>query len=191
MVGTTPQAASAVFFISAISRLDSSWERLDDKLDELINCLEEITEDGEDPADGGSAETGGEEFELFSEESDADFQSGVFINSLDQLEEEDIPDLYEIKFQPIRLAAGPDAGIRDITEAETLYLHNEAQLHRADGVYKVNGDSMEPTYHDGDMVLVEHIPDGSALRLGEIGAFASGNESYVKEYQADGLHSHN
>ena len=48
MVGTTPQAASAVFFISAISRLDSSWERLDDKLDELINCLEEITDDGED-----------------------------------------------------------------------------------------------------------------------------------------------
>ena len=107
------------------------------------------------------------------------------------LEEEDVPDLYEIKFQPIRLAAGPDAGFRDITEAETLYLHNAPMLHRADGVYKVNGDSMEPTYHDGDMVLVEHIPDGSALRFGEIGAFASGNESYVKEFQADGLHSHN
>lgn len=116
----------------------------------------------------------------------------AMVTSLVQtLEEEDVPDLYEIKFQPIRLAAGPDAGIRDITEAETLYLHNEAQLHRADGVYKVNGDSMEPTFHDGDMVLVEHIPDGSALRFGEIGAFANGNESYVKEYQADGLHSHN
>ena len=51
----------------------------------------EVEEGGQDPADGGSAETGGEEFELFSEESDADFQSGVFINSLDQLEEEDIP----------------------------------------------------------------------------------------------------
>ena len=47
------------------------------------------------------------------------------------------------------------------------------------------------TYHDGDMVLVEHIPDGSALRYGEIGAFVIGNEFYIKEYQADGLHSHN
>ena len=56
------------------------------------------------------------------------------------------------------------------TEAETIYLHNSPLLHHADGVYKVNGDSMEPTFHDGDMVLVEHIPDGNALRYGEIGA---------------------
>ncbi len=104
---------------------------------------------------------------------------------------ENAPDLYEIKFQPIRLAAGPDAAIRDITEAETLYLHNSPLLRHADGVYKVNGDSMEPSFHDGDMVLVEHIPDGNALRYGEIGAFAIGNESYIKEYQQDGLHSHN
>ena len=101
------------------------------------------------------------------------------------------PDLHEIKFQPIRLAAGSDAAIRDITEAETIYLHNSPLLHHADGVYKVNGDSMEPTFHDGDMVLVEHIPDGNALRYGEIGAFANGNECYIKEYQQDGLHSHN
>ena len=37
-----------------------------------------------------------------------------------------VPDLYEIKFQPIRLAAGSDAGIRDISEAETLYLYRES-----------------------------------------------------------------
>jgi len=63
----------------------------DDAPEEVSVPDPEVEEGGEDPADGGSAETGGEEFELFSEESDADFQSGVFINSLDQLEEEDIP----------------------------------------------------------------------------------------------------
>ena len=30
------------------------------------------------------------------------------------------PELYEIAFQPSRLAAGPDATIQDITEAETI-----------------------------------------------------------------------
>ncbi len=125
---------------------------------------------------------------------DDQFKSHVdtMVNSLIQaIETVPVPDLYEIKFQPIRLAAGSDAGIRDISEAETLYLYDSPALHHADGVYKVNGDSMEPTYHDGDLVLVEHIPDGSALRYGEIGAFAIGNESYIKEYQSDGLHSHN
>lgn len=122
------------------------------------------------------------------------FKSHVdaIVNSLIQaIDNVPAPDLYEIKFEPIRLAAGADAGILDISEAETLYLYDSPALHHADSVYKVNGESMEPTYHDGDMVLVEHIPDGSALRYGEIGAFAIGNESYIKEYRADGLHSHN
>ena len=106
-------------------------------------------------------------------------------------EAESAPELVALPFQPVRLAAGADAGLRDITEAETLYFRDAPLLRRADGVYKVNGDSMEPTYHDGDLVLVEHIPDGAALRYGEIGAFAVGNESYIKEYRSDGLHSHN
>lgn len=110
---------------------------------------------------------------------------------LQAAEAQPAPALAALPFRPMRLAAGADAGLRDITETETLYLHDAPLLRHADGVYKVNGDSMEPTYHDGDLVLVEHIPDGAALRYGEIGAFAVGNESYIKEYRADGLHSHN
>lgn len=104
---------------------------------------------------------------------------------------ENAPELFEIVFQPIRLAAGPDAAIRDITETEIMYLHDSPLLHRADSIYKVNGNSMEPTFHDGDMVFVEHIPSGNPLQFGEIGAFTIGNECYIKEYQPDGLHSHN
>ena len=39
------------------------------------------------------------------------------------------PELYEIAFQPSRLAAGPDAAIRDITEAETIYLRDTPLRH--------------------------------------------------------------
>lgn len=116
----------------------------------------------------------------------------VMIDSLVQTQDTDLtPELFAIKYHPIRLAAGPDAGIRDITETETLYLRDCPLLHRSKDVYSVNGDSMEPTFHNGDLVFVEHIPNGPPLRFGEIGAFAIGNECFIKEYQPDGLHSHN
>lgn len=116
----------------------------------------------------------------------------IVMQSLVQAQDaENVPELFEIVFQPIRLSAGPDAAIRDITETEIMYLHDTPLLHRADSIYKVNGDSMEPTFHDGDMVFVEHIPTGNPLQFGEIGAFTIGNECYIKEYQPDGLRSHN
>ena len=62
---------------------------------------------------------------------------------------------------------------------------------RADCVFVVNGDSMEPRFHSGDMVLVERIPDAPHLDAGEIGAFIMGNETYIKEYSEDGLVSLN
>ena len=68
----------------------------------------------------------------------------------------------------------------------------DAQIdRRADCVFGVNGDSMEPEYHDGDLVLVERIPDGSDLSEGETGAFIIGNETYIKNLGKDGLHSLN
>ncbi len=50
---------------------------------------------------------------------------------------------------------------------------------------------MEPTFHKGDMVFEEYIPNGAPLQFGKIGAFVVGNDSYIKENQPDGLHSHN
>ena len=52
----------------------------------------------------------------------------------------------------------------------------------------VCGQSMEPTFLDGDRVLVQHTKE---LREGEIGIFLVDNEGYIKEYRKDGLHSHN
>jgi phage repressor protein C with HTH and peptisase S24 domain len=58
----------------------------------------------------------------------------------------------------------------------------------ADEIIRVNGDSMEPTYRDGEMVLVKHT---TSLRKGEIGIFVTGDTGYIKEYRKDGLYSHN
>ena len=87
------------------------------------------------------------------------------------------------------------AGIGDPTEFERLcdniYLYDSDEFRRADYVFRVNGDSMEPNYQNGDLVLVERMPSGMTLREGEIGAFIVGNEMYIKEYHRDGLHSLN
>ena len=59
---------------------------------------------------------------------------------------------------------------------------------RGEEIIRVNGDSMEPTYSDGDQVLIRHT---AGIRPGEIGVFICGDTGYIKEYQKDGLHSHN
>ena len=63
---------------------------------------------------------------------------------------------------------------------------------RQDVIYQtVGGNSMEPQFHNGDMVLVSRIPDAPNLQPGEVGAFITGNETYIKVYQEDGLYSLN
>ena len=52
----------------------------------------------------------------------------------------------------------------------------------------VNGDSMEPTYYDGDKVRVENAVE---LNIGEIGIFVLNGQGYIKEYRPEGLLSHN
>lgn len=69
-----------------------------------------------------------------------------------------------------------------------VWLRQDEMTCRADEIVAVNGHSMEPTFQDGDEVLVEHT---ARLREGEIGLFLVNGEGYIKEYRADGLHSHN
>ena len=53
---------------------------------------------------------------------------------------------------------------------------------------RVSGDSMEPRFHDGDQVLVQHTAN---IRPGEIGIFVTGDMGYIKEFRQEGLRSLN
>lgn len=55
-------------------------------------------------------------------------------------------------------------------------------------IIAVNGDSMEPTYHDGDLLFVRAQ---ERVQLGDIGLFTQGPKLYIKESGPDGLISHN
>lgn len=86
---------------------------------------------------------------------------------------------------------GVAAGTGTVLEeerGEEIILLADRNTEAADEVITVSGDSMEPTFYHGDLVLVQHT---EKLRPGEIGIFLVEDEGYIKEYREDGLHSHN
>ena len=90
-----------------------------------------------------------------------------------------------------QLAAGYDTGAEFDDTGEPMFLYSNPLIRRADYVFPVSGDSMEPEYHDGDLVLVQKYPGCPELRYGEVGAFIVGNCTYIKIFEEDGLHSFN
>ena len=110
---------------------------------------------------------------------------------LDVQNAEAVPEIKELLYFEKSLAAGFAVPDEFDDKGTPLFLYDSEVLNNADYVFTVNGDSMEPQFHDNDLVLVQRITDGSELKPGEIGAFITGNETYIKEYQEDGLHSLN
>ena len=86
------------------------------------------------------------------------------------------------------VSAGTGMPLTDTFEREFVFLRNSRSVCRADTIITVTGDSMLPTFRDGDELLVEYTPE---IDEGEIGIFIVAGEGFVKEYRRDGLHSHN
>ncbi len=99
----------------------------------------------------------------------------------------DLPKVVKLFRNDLGAAAGFGAAIGE-AQGEEITLLADKETEQADEIITVCGNSMEPTFMDGDQVLVQHTKH---LRFGEIGIFLVDNEGYIKEYQADGLHSHN
>lgn len=104
---------------------------------------------------------------------------------------ESTPQIRRLTYYRRPLAAGFGDPTEFDDEGEPIFLYSSGKVDRADCVFTVNGDSMEPVYHNGDMVLVSRIPDAPDLEPGEVGAFIIGNETYIKVYREEGLESLN
>lgn len=87
-----------------------------------------------------------------------------------------------------KTAAGTGNPLDSARRGSYEYLYADPMIDRADEIITVTGNSMEPTFYDGDLLLVEHTQQ---VRVGEIGIFVADGDGYVKEYHEDGLHSHN
>lgn len=102
--------------------------------------------------------------------------------------EEDTP-LYITKpYYAVGASAGNGEYLFDDLDKTSITLPDTPLNNKADLVIAVRGHSMEPTYYDGDKLLVKKQ---SELNIGEIGVFIINGESFVKELGKDKLISHN
>ena len=85
-------------------------------------------------------------------------------------------------------AAGIGAPMQDYAESKTVYAPISKIPNGADTIIHVNGTSMEPTFPNGCYVYVN---SNQNVSYGQIGIFIVNGESYIKEYQPEGLVSHN
>lgn len=95
---------------------------------------------------------------------------------------------YAIPYYQRLASAGSGEYLFDNIPTETIEIPANSLLEKADFAIGVNGNSMEPTYCDGDKVyvrLADKIP------MGRIGIFVRGNECFIKELGMDRLISHN
>ena len=104
---------------------------------------------------------------------------------------ENCPELTVLTYFSRQLSAGFGDPTEFDDEGEDVYLYSSPDIDQADCIFTVNGNSMEPDFRSGQDILVQRIPNGPDLKYGEIGAFIIGNETYIKQYEEDGLHSLN
>lgn len=82
--------------------------------------------------------------------------------------------------------AGYDLDNDDIWE--TIRIKDVPEADEADFIVEVDGDSMEPNYHDGDLVFIKL---SSEVPLGSVGLFRKGGCGYIKRCGEDHLISDN
>ena len=76
----------------------------------------------------------------------------------------------------------------DETLAEEISVRATLQSYNADFAIPISGDSMEPEFSSGDIVLVESCPN---VAQGKVGIFVLDGDVYIKEYGGDRLISYN
>ena len=80
----------------------------------------------------------------------------------------------------LAVSAGTGEPLGDTYYTTKLEIPTQRVPENAHCCLRVNGDSMEPAYKDGDIVFIQRVEDG-ALREGEVGIFALNGEGYIKQ----------
>lgn len=100
---------------------------------------------------------------------------------------EELPNTIFIEQYLLPVSAGTGVYLDNCDKEMIEVEENELTL-EANFALRVSGDSMEPDFKDGDVLLVRSQP---TVEVGEIGIFILDGEGYVKEFSGDCLISHN
>ena len=93
----------------------------------------------------------------------------------------------KISLFDLPVSAGTGVFLTD-TESVTISIPSTAQTESADFALRIKGNSMEPKYKDGDILLVEEC---ESVEYGELGIFILDGDGYFKKYEGDRLVSLN
>ncbi len=104
-----------------------------------------------------------------------------------EAEESEEPTI-EIRHSYYKVSAGTGYNLNDGDQWDTIEVPDTPEANKADFALTISGDSMEPVYYDGDIVLVKSQP---AIDNGEIGIFIIEDNGYIKKYGGDKLISLN
>lgn len=87
-----------------------------------------------------------------------------------------------------KVSAGLGYNLDDDDNWQEAEVVETASVHQADFAVEVDGDSMEPDYLNGDILLVQSTP---TIEVGEVGVFTLNGDGYVKELGESELLSRN
>lgn len=106
-----------------------------------------------------------------------------------RVQDDSAPPLFVFKRLSVHKAsAGVGYDLYDPDAWKEVTVIDCPEAHDADFAVQVEGDSMEDTLHDGDIVYVKIDPD---IPVGKIGVFMVDGCGYIKERGTDCLISHN
>lgn len=94
----------------------------------------------------------------------------------------------EIKHSCYKVSAGSGVTLGSGDDWETISIPDTPEARKADYALTIYGNSMEPVYFDGDIVLIKAQ---EAIDIGEIGIYTINGEGYIKKYGGDRLISLN
>ena len=87
-----------------------------------------------------------------------------------------------------KVSAGFGFNLNDDDNWQEAEVYEVPEVHTADFAVEVDGDSMEPVYCDGDILLVKSTP---VIDRGDVGVFTLNSCGYVKELGKNQLISYN
>ena len=86
------------------------------------------------------------------------------------------------------VSAGVGEFLADAARGEDIVIPDDPRTAEADYALRINGDSMEPKYRSGDVLLIQ---TADAVEEGELGIFILDGSGYFKKYGGDHLISLN
>lgn len=119
-----------------------------------------------------------------------DVLEAAYNHTTRNISSEDAGVMTYIKCYELPAAAGTGEPLGDTYYTDTIQVETQRLPRNAHICIRVHGNSMEPAYHDGDIVFVQRL-DGESVRQGEIGIFLLNGDGYIKRLGHGALESLN